>query len=215
MSTSRLILFAGLGLLFAAFAVSWLWLSSSGPLSAYLLDPAHFALAAATVVAPAFAILALLPHRKEAIERLLLAMFLFAMPVIYLWGALQHREANGLLVESAGLLLYGTWAFVGYRRSTLLLGLGIAAHGIGWDSWHHDHASYIAAWYPDACLIVDVAFALAIAAHVRARRTEGKSLSGRRGRRRPPAQAQRPSPNSAPKWSNSRPTMPTHFTACR
>jgi hypothetical protein len=171
MSSPRLLLFTGLGVLFGAFACSWLWLVSPGPLSAYVIDPAHFALVAGTAVAPAYAALALLRHRREGLEKLLLAAFLAAMPAIYLWGALRNHEPNAMLVEFAGFAVYAGWALVGYRRSTLLLGLGIAAHGLGWDSWHHGHASYIESWYPSACLLVDVAFALAIAAHLHARRT--------------------------------------------
>ena len=178
MTLPRMLLFAGLGLLFGAFAFSWLSLVSPGPLAAYALDPAHFAIVAGTAVAPAYAALTMLHHRREHLERLLLAVFLAAMPVIYFWGALENREAIGALVEFAGFLIYGAWALVGYRRSTLLLGLGIAAHGIGWDSWHHDHASYIDAWYPSACLLVDVAFAVAIAVHVHARRADARQHRG-------------------------------------
>jgi hypothetical protein len=168
MSSDRLISFAGLCALFGALAACWLWLASPDSPSAYLLDPSHFALAATTLVAPVYAALTLLRRRREMLERHVLAVFLAAMPFIYLWGALRNHDAGAVLVEAAGMVLYGAWALAGYRRSTLVLGFGIAAHGIGWDSWHH-HADYIAPWYADVCLIIDVAFAIAVAAHERAR----------------------------------------------
>jgi hypothetical protein len=46
---------------------------------------------------------------------------------------------------------------LGYYKSFLILGLGLAAHGLGWDLWHHGSSSYIASWYPSACLLVDLA----------------------------------------------------------
>jgi hypothetical protein len=168
MSSARLLALAGLAGLIAALAVCWLRLASPAPLSAYVLDPSHFALAAATAVAPFYAALVLQRRRRERLERHLLAVFLAAMPLMYLWGALLDHDLNAVFVEIVGGVVYVTWAVAGYRRSVLLLGLGIAAHGIGWDGWHH-HADYIAPWYADMCFIVDVAFAIAIAAHERAR----------------------------------------------
>jgi hypothetical protein len=104
--------------------------------------------------------------RREHLERLLLASFLAGMPIMYLWGALRNHDTSGALLESVGLLVYGAWAVVGYRRSSMVIGMGIAAHGIGWDAWHHGHVSYMEPHYPMGCLIIDIAFGLAIAGAV-------------------------------------------------
>jgi hypothetical protein len=162
----------GLGLLFGSLIYCWRVLLPPAPWTDYALNPAYFAFCATTLLAPIYAVLALSTNRRERLERLLLASFLAGMPVMYLWGALRNQDASGAILESVGVLVYGTWAIVGYRRSSMLLALGIAAHGVGWDAWHHGHVRYMEPHYPMACLIIDVAFGLAIAGAVFARAKE-------------------------------------------
>lgn len=165
MSSNRLRPLAGLGLLLGSIAWSWLLAAPASRLLDYLVHPAYLALVGATLTAPAYAVLTNLKPRRRDLERLLLASFLAGMPIVYLWSALRAHDLDGVYLELGGTLLYGTCAVLGYRRSTLLLGFGIAAHGIAWDAWHHGHAAYMEPWYPLLCLIVDVAFFLAIAAN--------------------------------------------------
>lgn len=164
MNSRNLLEAAGFSLLFGTTIYAWLELAPSAPWTAYLLKAENFALVASTITSLAYAALRLLPRRQELLEKLLLASFLAGMPVIYLWAALVAHDRLGIALESVGLVVYGAWAYLGYRRSTVLLGLGIAAHGLAWDLWHHDHARYMEHWYPLLCLTVDMAFGLAVAA---------------------------------------------------
>lgn len=153
----------GFGVLLGVIAYSWLALVPAAPWPSYALNPAYFALVAVTITVPVYAGLRLLPRRRPGQERLVLAAFLAGMPVIYLWAALRAHDSRGVWIELLGLVVYGAWALVGLRRSALLLGAGIAAHGLAWDAWHHGSAGYIEHWYPFDCFIVDIAFGLLIA----------------------------------------------------
>jgi len=79
------------------------------------------------------------------------------MPCIYLAAAFRRGSSSEIAIELVGLLVFVGLAVFGYYKSFLVLGFGIAAHGLGWDLWHHGSASYIASWYPFACLLVDLA----------------------------------------------------------
>lgn len=91
-------------------------------------------------------------------EKRLLSIFLAAMPLVYLESGVLHGAGSALAFEVLGLVVFAAWAWLAYRRDVRLLALGIAAHGIAWDSWHHG-SSYIASWYASACLVVDVGLA--------------------------------------------------------
>ncbi|MDR3415711.1 MAG: hypothetical protein P4L83_05955 [Nevskia sp.] len=149
-------------LLSALLAYCWLALAPPVPLAEYAYNPAYFALAAGTLTSALYLALRLAPARTEGLERLLLALFLAAMPLIYLWAALRSGDRAGALIEAGGFCVYGALAFVGYRRSVALLGLGIIAHGVGWDAWHHHHAAYIEPWYPFGCFVVDAGLGLLV-----------------------------------------------------
>jgi hypothetical protein len=178
----------GFGLLFGSIIYCWRALLPPAPWIDHALNPAYFAFSVATLVAPIYALLAMRTDRRERLERLLLAFFLAGMPVMYLWGALRSHDAGGAVLESVGVLVYGTWAMVGYWRSRMLLAAGIAAHGVGWDAWHHGHVSYIEPHYPLGCLIIDIAFGLAVAGAVFAQ--AGQSVRGERAALRTPASSQ-------------------------
>jgi hypothetical protein len=112
---------------------------------------------AAVVVVVALVVLRRLPKRRWRFERLIYAGFLAAMPFIYLAAALKLGSSFDIAIELVGVPVFVGLAVFGYYKSFLALGLGLAAHGLGWDLWHHGSASYIASWYPSACLVVDLA----------------------------------------------------------
>src|SRR5262249_43982093 len=85
------------------------------------------------------------------------AGFLAAMPFIYLTAALKRGSSLDIAIELVGVPLFVGLAVFGYYKSFLVLGLGLAAHGLGWDLWHHGSYSFIACWYPSSCLLVDLA----------------------------------------------------------
>ena len=112
---------------------------------------------ASVVVALALPVLRCLPTRRLRVERLIYATFLGGMPFIYLAAALKLGSGSDIAVELAGVPVFVGLAAFGYYKSFLVLGLGIAAHGLGWDLWHQGSHSSIASWYPFACLVIDLA----------------------------------------------------------
>src|SRR5215510_13863582 len=112
---------------------------------------------AALVVAVALVVLRCLPSRRWHVERLIYAGFLAAMPFIYLAAALKRGSSFDIAIELTGVPVFVGLAVFGYYKSFLVHGLGLAAHGVDWDLWHHGSTSYITSWYPSACLVVDLA----------------------------------------------------------
>jgi hypothetical protein len=92
------------------------------------------------------------------------------MPPIYVSSFLIAPVPGGsapwLFIELAAVPLYGALAIAGYRGRFALLPIGIAAHGIGWDAWHYARSAYIPDWYSIACLELDIAMALYVAARI-------------------------------------------------
>jgi hypothetical protein len=144
------------------------------------VDPCHIAGIAGAVTI----VLLLVARIREAIafERSVFAVFLLGMPLIYisswLWVT-PHDDVVWLVAELVGFPIYAALAIAGVRRSPWFLVAGIAGHGIGWDLWHHAHATYIPHWYATGCLLMDVGVAIYAAAciprwrEVVARRREG------------------------------------------
>lgn len=132
------------------------------------VDPCHLAVLGGIVSTAALVVTRFLGDRALAFERLIAALFLFVMPVIYVGAFLLSREAFApwLYVEIAAVPIYGVLAIAGFRGRPWLLVLGVAAHGIGWDSWHYGHSAYIPEWYALGCLILDVPMALYMAARI-------------------------------------------------
>lgn len=105
-------------------------------------------------------------------EKNLIATFLALMPVVYLNSLLltragvvplisgQDTEGPWLWLELAGLPVFVALALIGARRAPWLLGAGIIAHGLLWDSWHIGRTPFMPDWYAVACLIVDVGWGL-------------------------------------------------------
>jgi hypothetical protein len=91
-------------------------------------------------------------------ERMLLAAFLFLMPTVYLSSlALHGGSRDWLTTEVIGQALFATIALIGWRVPWVLA-VGLASHGLGWDSWHHGRTQFIPDWYTIACLMVDVGY---------------------------------------------------------
>jgi hypothetical protein len=115
-----------------------------------------------------------------AFERQWLAVFLAGMPVVYLasWlastSSTRHVTWFWLGIELFGLVMFGTLALLGLMRSAWYLVVGIALHGLAWDSWHYladaqewtSGPTYVPAWYARGCLLVDVGIALYLAARL-------------------------------------------------
>lgn len=130
----------------------------------YLLNPANFAMIGATQFAVIYFLISVSVANSLAWRRILLALFLASMPMIYFWAAIRLSDQHAILVESLGMLIFIAWAVLAYRRSLFMLGVGIAIHGIAWDAWHHHSAAYIEPWYPMGCLLVDLALFFVVAA---------------------------------------------------
>jgi di/tricarboxylate transporter len=87
-------------------------------------------------------------------------VFLAGMQIIYAWAAILHGDRGSLGVEALGLLGFLGLALAGYARWPRLIGIGIIAHGLAWDSWHHGHSGYIPDWYSLGCLVTDLGVGL-------------------------------------------------------
>ena len=156
-------------LLIAVLAYAWLGLAPESPLMHPLVPP-YFATLAAVLVGAQLILLRLLPQRRLRLEKLVLALFLAGMPLIYIWAAALAGDHDGLMLEAIGLPLFGALALWGYLRKPALLGVGILAHGIAWDAWHHGHSAYMPDWYALGCLLVDVALGMLVFTQLRAHR---------------------------------------------
>jgi hypothetical protein len=161
-------------ILFAAISSLFLRLAPESPF-AHLESPPYAATIGAAIAGIVLTVIRFLPRRNLQLEKFVLAVFLAAMPVIYLWSALEAGDSNGVMLEVLGLVIYGGLAVFGFFKSPLALGLGIAAHGLVWDWLHHNRSAYIANWYSLGCLIVDVAFAFLVLTQLHAHHTAEKS----------------------------------------
>jgi hypothetical protein len=146
-------------------------------------DPCHMAgiFSAGTIVL--LLVTRHLGRRGIAIERRVLSVFLAGMPLIYVGSWLVTRGAGTgsgwLWVEIAGFPLYTALAVLGRTRSPWYLAVGIAAHGVAWDSWHYfAQTGYIPSWYAMGCFLVDVGLGVYVAARVPAwRRAEAPEFA--------------------------------------
>lgn len=91
--------------------------------------------------------------------RRLLALFLAAMPLVYVSAALRYDAPVWWLgIEMVGLLVFAAVAAIGYRKTPWLLPTGIAAHAL-WDVSHWGEVGFVPDWYTLSCMVVDVAVA--------------------------------------------------------
>ena len=98
-------------------------------------------------------------YRPIHTERLLFAAFLCGMPFVYVaqyLTAANAKPGGWLWLEVAGIPIFATLALLGVKISPWFLVIGIAAHGVGWDSWHYRNSAYIPDWYSISCLLVDI-----------------------------------------------------------
>src|SRR6266700_198544 len=111
-----------------------------------------------------------LGQRGITIERIVLALFLAGMPLVYIMRWLVQRSGAGsgwLWVELLGLVVYVALAVSGLKASPWFLVVGIVGHGLAWDSWHYyTDTAYMPRWYAIACLLADIGLGLYIAARI-------------------------------------------------
>src|SRR5207253_2639220 len=84
-----------------------------------------------------------LGSRAVKFERAWLAAFLVGMPLVYVlgWFVARDRAASSWIwVELLGLALFAAFAALGLKKSPWFLAIGIAGHGLAWDSWHQRNA---------------------------------------------------------------------------
>jgi hypothetical protein len=134
------------------------------------LDPCHLGVVGGLASTATLIVTRFFGDRALAVERLTAAVFLFAMPLIYVSIFLVSSAPGGsapwLFIELAAVPFYGALAIAGYRGRFALLAIGIAAHGLGWDAWHYTRSAYVPDWYSLACLELDLAMALYVAARI-------------------------------------------------
>lgn len=121
-------------------------------------------------------------RRGSVLERAALALFLALMPSVYLMSGMRNGASGHWLgLELVGQVVFAALAYWGFRSQPWALAAGIAAHGLLWDSWHHNSAPFMPDWYPPACLIVDVGWGFYVATQVSAWRRSGATagLTGR------------------------------------
>jgi hypothetical protein len=145
-------------------AYTWVDLVPAGFMATWT-NPSHFATLGGVVSVPVFMITAIWPPKDPRFERSFLAQVLASMPMFYLWAAIRSGTSFDIAVEVLGLVFFVGLAVYGYFKSPMLIGAGILAHGLLWDSWHHQHTAIMETWYPMACLIFDVAAGMLVMAH--------------------------------------------------
>ena len=108
--------------------------------------------------------------RGANFERYLLAGFLACMPLVYVMRCLFASPGTAagrwLWVEILSVPVFAALAILGVKRSPWFLALGIALHGLAWDSWHYRNSTYMPDWYSFACLAVDLTLAAYVAARI-------------------------------------------------
>ncbi len=143
------------------------------------LDPCLIASAATVIVVGCLWITRWKRFRAVTFERKLLASFLAGMPLVYvvryLFASSGRVMSYWFGVEILGAATFGVLAILGVKRSPWFLVIGIALHGLAWDSWHYRTSAYISDWYVILCLVVDLAFAAYVGARVPAYRRASRT----------------------------------------
>lgn len=145
------------------------WMLFTVPLWSAFGDPFLLGAVASALTAACLWLTRRMGSRAMRFERAWLAAFLVGMPVVYLLGWLGARNrtaASWSWVELLGLALFAALAVLGLKNSPWFLVIGIAGHGIAWDSWHYKHSAYVPDWYAVACLLVDLALGAYVAARI-------------------------------------------------
>jgi hypothetical protein len=155
---------AGLACLYAQLLAAW-WILPDHSL-AHAGDPVHLAAFAGIATSIAIAMLRCAGIRGSSAERILLALFLGGMPFVYVASWLVAPEPGWLAIELVGIGVYVPLAVLGMTRSAWFLAVGIIAHGLGWDLWHHGRTTFVPDWYTVGCLVADVGIGLYTATQV-------------------------------------------------
>ncbi|HET9801621.1 MAG TPA: hypothetical protein VFP96_00155 [Candidatus Acidoferrum sp.] len=122
-----------------------------------------------------------LGSRAMKFERGLLTAFLVGMPLIYMAGWFVGRSHGGnswIWTELAGFALFAGFGALGVKKSAWFLATGIAAHGLVWDIWHYRNSAYIPDWYAVACMLVDIALGVYVAARIPTYKEAERSAEG-------------------------------------
>ncbi len=87
----------------------------------------------------------------------LISIWLLIAALIYVGFGLRASDGNWLLTELGGVVVYGTLAFLGWKRSAWFLVVGWSAHGL-WDAALHSGPEiwFVPKWYAGACLGFDL-----------------------------------------------------------
>lgn len=93
------------------------------------------------------------PYKDHAFWR----MGLLVAACIYLLFATWGLNGQWLLIEAAGVLLYGVFAWLSKRYALWWLAIGWGLHPL-WDVLLHGggHLGFVPAWYPGVCLGFDL-----------------------------------------------------------
>lgn len=143
----------------------------------HLDDPAYQAVPGTVLILAAILVTRAFGPRAARVERGLFAYFLAVMPIVYISSLVRSPGGMTTLslgLQVLGLVLFAAAALVGFFVWAWALPLGIAAHGLVWDLAHR-HAGFIPRWYTDACLVIDLAFALYALSRVRAWQLKAKT----------------------------------------
>lgn len=107
--------------------------------------------------------------RGSRLEQYLLAALLGFMPLVYIESSLLFGGGREwLYVEIGGLIAFASLAVLGLKVSPWFTVVGLAAHGLLWDSWHPGRAAFVPSWYAAACLSIDLGWAIYVATQVQA-----------------------------------------------
>lgn len=116
--------------------------------------------------------------RGARAERIVLAVFLASMPLVYTSTWYRAGVGGSIGIEVAGFVLFAILALIGATRAPWVLVIGIAAHGL-WDLAHHGRSAFMPDWYALACAIVDAGVAIYAASRVgRWRESSGIPVNG-------------------------------------
>jgi hypothetical protein len=101
-----------------------------------------------------------------AAARIYAAGLLVAAALYLVFALAGQADARWVLIEIAGVLLYGTIAWLGVRRWLVVLAIGWAGHVL-WDvALHMDRAgaAFAPSWYPWLCIGFDLVLAGSVVA---------------------------------------------------
>lgn len=135
----------------------------------HIVEPIYLATVSSSTITIVLMVLRLRTRRAVRVEKLLLAMFLGAMPVIYSLTAVRNGASGDVLaLEVAAIAVFGALAVIGFNGSPWFLVIGIAGHGLLWDGSHHAAELVVPTWYAVFCLVVDVMLAAYVSTQIRA-----------------------------------------------